>query len=239
MTRHARHHLILLVLLCAACTDAVRPPTFKALAKQRGLGSNSPGYAGAALAAVQTKAYPDIAPLVFDLNVQDVFDVAATTLKRGKLKMEIVTEEPPSNDTSRPGLIEAVDRTLVIGFADDVVVRIAGDQVRTRIDIRSQSRYGRHDLGQNAKRVRAMLKEIGTRVEATLLTPGGRMSGLKRDRASKLIKRPIARGQTAETPRSGSGAARGDAQRGPQQKAKQLSPDERRARDKRLKQSQE
>jgi uncharacterized protein (DUF1499 family) len=60
----------------------------------------------------------------------------------------------------RDGVIEAVARTPILGFRDDVVVRIRPTVDGTRIDVRSASRYGRHDLGTNAKRVRSLIDDI-------------------------------------------------------------------------------
>ena len=57
----------------------------------------------------------------------------------------------------RDGRIEAVARTAIMGFRDDVVIRIRPDPDGARIDIRSTSRYGRHDFGTNAARVRLAL----------------------------------------------------------------------------------
>ena len=70
--------------------------------------------------------------------------------------------------TGRPGLIEIADRSLIIGFYDDVVLRVAGDAEQARIDVRSASRYGAHDLGRNAERIRMILKEIVVRLESVV-----------------------------------------------------------------------
>ena len=43
-----------------------------------------------------------------------------------------------------------------------------GDDEHARIDVRSASRYGRHDLGRNADRVRQILKEIVVRMESVV-----------------------------------------------------------------------
>ena len=48
------------------------------------------------------------------------------------------------------GRIEAVARTPIMGFRDDVVVRVRSEPDGARIDIRSASRYGCHDFGTNA-----------------------------------------------------------------------------------------
>ncbi|MDO8877189.1 MAG: DUF1499 domain-containing protein, partial [Pseudolabrys sp.] len=56
--------------------------------------------------------------------------------------------------------IETTARTLLMGFRDDVVIRITAVGSGTRIDLRSASRYGAHDFGANAARLRALLEEI-------------------------------------------------------------------------------
>ena len=60
----------------------------------------------------------------------------------------------------RDGIIEAVARTPILGFRDDVVVRVRATTDGARIDVRSASRYGRHDLGTNATRVRNLIDDI-------------------------------------------------------------------------------
>jgi hypothetical protein len=47
-----------------------------------------------------------------------------------------------------------------MGFRDDVVIRIAPLGQGTRIDMRSASRFGNHDLGANASRVRSLLEDL-------------------------------------------------------------------------------
>ena len=57
-------------------------------------------------------------------------------------------------------------RTPILGFRDDVVVRIRPDPDGARIDIRSTSRYGRHDFGTNAARVRSLSEAIDDAVDS-------------------------------------------------------------------------
>src|SRR5215831_2868023 len=60
----------------------------------------------------------------------------------------------------RDGRIEAVARSTIMGFRDDVVVRVREDPDGARIDARSSSRYGSFDFGTNAARVRRLLNDI-------------------------------------------------------------------------------
>ena len=70
----------------------------------------------------------------------------------------IATQAPAARD----GIIEAVARTPILGFRDDVVVRVRPTVDGARIDVRSASRYGRNDLGTNAARVRNLIDDIDT-----------------------------------------------------------------------------
>jgi uncharacterized protein (DUF1499 family) len=147
-------------------TDPLRPPAFVALAKERGASANSIEYPGAAFAEAQAAAYPDIKPIAINRSADEAFELAADAIRR--LKMDIVRQKGPDPETGRPGTLEVVDRTLVLGFYDDVAIRVTGNEEEARIDVRSASRYGSHDLGRNADRIRQILKEIVVRLESVV-----------------------------------------------------------------------
>jgi hypothetical protein len=48
-----------------------------------------------------------------------------------------------------------------------VSLRVRPDEDGARIDVRSASRYGRHDFGTNAARIRSLLDVIDTRLSDT------------------------------------------------------------------------
>ena len=58
--------------------------------------------------------------------------------------------------------IEFVERTLVFGFENDVVVRIISENQNTLVDVRSSSRRGRHDFGYNARFIESFLEQLDT-----------------------------------------------------------------------------
>lgn len=151
-------------------TDRVDPPRFEVLARSRSPGANSADYPGQSFAVLQARAYPDLEGLRIRRSVVEAFALSADALRR--LGLTIVREQPPDLDSGQPGLIEAVDQTLIMGFLDDVVVRVMsppeGERGEARIDVRSASRYGQHDLGQNAERLRRILKEIVVRLQSTV-----------------------------------------------------------------------
>ncbi|MGI9352651.1 MAG: DUF1499 domain-containing protein [Rhizobiaceae bacterium] len=56
--------------------------------------------------------------------------------------------------------IEFLERTLVFGFENDVVVRIVSEDQNTLVDVRASSRWGRHDFGYNAKLIESFLMQL-------------------------------------------------------------------------------
>lgn len=171
-------------------TDASDPPAFVALAAERKRPANPAAYPGERVAALQAKAYPDLVAIKLNRPLEEAFDIAVEAVRRQK--MTIVREEPPAAEPARPGSIEAVDRTLILGFYDDVAVRVVGDGRSSRIDIRSASRYGRHDLGRNAERVRRLLREIVARLEAT---PAGTVTTRGKKPMKPLPAKPGVKGE--------------------------------------------
>ena len=183
-------------------TDTERPPPFTELARNRPLGANDPAYPGAAFAELQGRYYGDLRPLILDRDPEEVMELAAQAMR--KLRMDVVRESPPDTGV---GYVEAIDRTLVLGFYDDVVVRVVDLGSRTRVDIRSASRFGRHDLGRNAERIRALLQALVERLQATV--PKTRSTGSRPAAAGtserydgRAVRRPATRRRSSSVPRS-------------------------------------
>jgi len=66
---------------------------------------------------------------------------------------------------ARRGEIEVEARTALWRFVDDVWIRISLDALgQTRVDVSSQSRVGRADLGVNARRIARFLHALDARV---------------------------------------------------------------------------
>jgi uncharacterized protein (DUF1499 family) len=61
---------------------------------------------------------------------------------------------------SEQGEIRAEATTRLFRFVDDVVVRVTEEGGRTAVNVRSASRVGRGDLGQNARNIRAFFLEL-------------------------------------------------------------------------------
>lgn len=191
-------------------TDTKSPPEFYSLLSARGDAANPAAY-NPDNAPLQQRGYPDLRTLVVPRSADDTFDVVLQALT--KLKMKPVFELAPADSPSGDGLIELSDRTLILGFRDDVVIRVAGDEASARVDVRSASRYGRNDFGQNAMRVRMILKEIVGRLEATL--PQAKPAP-SREKDKGAVKRPRATDRPSAAPRPRPTPSRPATRRGPE-----------------------
>lgn len=125
-------------------TDTDAPPEFITAEQERGPAANSLEIVAETIAA-QREAYPQLKTLRTVLTIDDAFTRA----------LEIASELGwrVYHQNRSTGIIEAVDTTGIMGFKDDVVIRVRGDAAGTKIDLRSVSRVGVGDLGANAARI--------------------------------------------------------------------------------------
>jgi len=173
-------------------TDPIDPPRFDAIARLRPRDANPLTYAGLYTAEQQRTAYSDIEPDMTSVSPQEAYDAALKVITRRK--WHVVDARPPQGTAPREGLIEAIARTPILGFRDDVAVRVRATRDGARIDVRSASRYGRHDLGTNAARVRALIEDI----DDVLATPAKGEKVEKQAPAPKLPPQPAPKGASAK-----------------------------------------
>lgn len=194
-------------------TDTTSPPQFVALAAKRASGANPIAYPGAATAQLQQAAYPDLRTFIIDRSVEEAFDLVEEAVRR--LRWKPIVAEPPSLRPAKAGVIELSEQTLIVGFTDDVVIRVEGSNTRARVDVRSASRYGAFDFGQNAARIRRFLVELQTRVDAA--GPGG-VRRLRTTRSGAMVKKGKQGDPSPGSPQSERDRAQPNAQRGRGQK---------------------
>jgi hypothetical protein len=142
-------------------TDALDYPRFNVLARFRPRGTVE--YAGLYAAELQRKAYPDVEPLSVSAAPRAAYDAAMAVIVRRKWR---VLDDRPPQPPRRDGVIEAVARTPIMGFREDITVRIRREDDGAKIDVRSASRFGRHDFGSNAARIKSLLEDIDDRLTA-------------------------------------------------------------------------
>ena len=142
-------------------TSPADPLQFTVLLEERPRDANPLGSPSQEEVQLHAEAYSDIGPIVVDRPAGAVFTVVNEAVKQ--LGWNVVVNEAPGE--SGIGRIEATDSSLIMGFTDDVVVRVKGDDTSAVVDMRSASRYGRSDLGANAERIRAFEDEVNTALE--------------------------------------------------------------------------
>ena len=139
-------------------TDLDDPPVFVVVATVRGEGDHPVTYDGPEVGAQQREAYPELKPLIVSADAATVFAAAKKVVD--SMGMELV-------DASESDLrIEATETSPFYGFKDDIVVRIVALPDATRIDVRSKSRVGRSDIGQNAKRIKIYLAKLESELDS-------------------------------------------------------------------------
>lgn len=153
-----------LPVLSDISTDIVTPPyfSFSRAAYDARKGFQPPGVP-TKMREAQRPAYPDVEPIVVDLDTDEAFALVSRTAAAQGWKA--IDKRPPGGRTGE-GHIDFIDKTPILGFDDDITVRLKPLTGQTRIDIRSASRYGRHDFGANARRIMAFAEELQTQLNA-------------------------------------------------------------------------
>lgn len=142
-------------------TDTASPPKFVALRGKRPSDANGYDYPGADFAAQQAQAYPDIRPMTLERSREETYDLVIDAVQA--MGWDVVLAKRPSDTDA--GRIEAVATTPIVSFADDVAIAITSARNESRIDVRSASRYGEHDFGANAARIRRLFANVKTGLE--------------------------------------------------------------------------
>ena len=105
----------------------------------------------------QRGAYTQIAPLTLDVDPDEAFELARKAAVNRK--WQIVEAIRPGGRVGN-GRIEAVAHSLLLNLPADITVRVRPRADGARIDVRSATRLGTRDLGDNADRIRAYLDEV-------------------------------------------------------------------------------
>ena len=167
-------------------TTPRQPMQFSQLAAQRPADANRIVEPDLTAAEIQETAYPDLRPMELERSATETFDIVHEAVKR--IGWTIVLNEPPGE---QPGRIEATDRTMIMGYTDDVLVRVTGDDTHAFIDVRSVSRYGMHDLGANADRIRALFAEVKSALEKGEKTGLEQAEPKPKAGTAPVLKKPV------------------------------------------------
>lgn len=117
-----------------------------------------------ATAAAQTSNYPQVVGRRYSLAPDQLGDIAVRLLKARGWP---VTGRSGAGTAESPVLVTAVARTLIFAIPADIAIRIRDDGETSIVDMRSQIRYGTHDLGLDADFVTAYLDALDAAVAAS------------------------------------------------------------------------
>lgn len=103
----------------------------------------------------KTPEYPDLRPKLYAASVAKVAKAAEDAISHLPRWSLVGSGRGPSGHE-----IQAVSTTRLWRFTDDVTVRIHREGSWTHVTVRSKSRIGKGDFGQNARNIRAFLAEL-------------------------------------------------------------------------------
>jgi uncharacterized protein (DUF1499 family) len=150
-------------VLADVSTDLDDPPDFsRASAALKARGGYTPPVPPAATRAAQAAAYPDVQPIVVDLDMNEAL---AAVMKTAAMRGWRVVDKRPPNARSGDAHVDFLVKTRLMGFDEDATVRLRPLAGQTRIDLRAASRYGRHDFGTNATRIEDFAEGLQAQVE--------------------------------------------------------------------------
>jgi Protein of unknown function (DUF1499) len=114
-------------------------------------------------AVLQDKFYPDLAGRRYPLSADSIIaDVMTVINDKG---WQLKAPSAQSNGDA-DWVIEASVKSALFGFVDDVVIRVTDEGEAAYVDMRSASRYGRNDLGANARRIADFMNDLDLKVQA-------------------------------------------------------------------------
>ena len=135
-------------------TDPDDTLVFSAAEQQRGPNANSLDTDPDTLRQ-QRESYPDLQTLASSAAFDAVFDAALQVA--AEMGWDVYLQD------RNAGIIEAVATTAIMGFRDDVIIRVRTNADGSLVDMRSVSRVGVSDMGANAARIRAFQQALRER----------------------------------------------------------------------------
>ena len=102
----------------------------------------------------QTREYPDLQDRTYktgEAKVAEAVKGAIGRLPRWTLK---------GAGSGPGGFAVHAERRTRTGFVDEVTVRVRREGAETRVKVRSRSRTGRYDFGQNARNIRELFTAL-------------------------------------------------------------------------------
>lgn len=166
-------------------TDTVSPPAFRDAARlreqNRALGMNTLANYDEFHAETIRASYPGLASRRYNAGAERVLGAVRALIadrswqlvsvyglpsdspaEESEEEVDTATDGEPVLEGEIPGdiVVEAVSKSLVFGFPQDIAVEIISEAESTLVDMRASTRWGRHDFGRNAEIIREFLQDL-------------------------------------------------------------------------------
>lgn len=159
----------MLPMLNDVSTDTDDPPELATAAAKRTARMNGIEPFTPERRKLQQDNYPAATGRRYEAPIGQVAEVVVDVLERRRWM--IVGPAEISAEASEL-TIEAQARSPLLGFPADVAIRLIDEDTSTYVDMRSASRYGPHDFGDNAARIESFLAELDVEIAyLTVVTP--------------------------------------------------------------------
>ena len=163
------YHGLVLPALNDVSTDTDDPPALALAAAQRTPEMNQIEPFTPERRKLQHDNYPAATGRRYEAPISQVAEVVEEVLDNRGWRI-VGSTEFPSDATEIT--VEAQASSLLLGFPADIAIRLIDEDTSTYVDMRSASRYGPHDFGDNAARIASFLAELDIEVAyLTVITP--------------------------------------------------------------------
>ncbi|PNG24979.1 DUF1499 domain-containing protein [Methylocella silvestris] len=144
-------------------TDLADPPIFStSRAALAARGGATPQSLPTAKRRAQAAAFPKILPILLDLEGNEAY---AAVLKAVAASGWKIVEQTPPGGRMGIGHIDAIARSMILGFPSDITIRVRPLTDQTRVDIRSASRFGPFDFGVNQRNIAVFEASLEAQVD--------------------------------------------------------------------------
>ncbi|MDF1601251.1 DUF1499 domain-containing protein [Mesorhizobium sp. YIM 152430] len=140
-------------------TDRTLPPDFVAAAENRDARMNPIRTIAPDEAEAMRAAYPELVARSFALPLADMTQAVLRVADARGFDL-LGRMSAPGGET-----LEFIGYSFLLGFPSDIAIRLRAEGETTRVDMRSASRYGGHDQGENARRIVNFLDALDYEVD--------------------------------------------------------------------------
>ena len=138
-------------------TDLQEPPRFVLTERARDGAMNQIEPISPEMAVMQLRAYPDVNGRRFDASMDRVLSAISAVIAAEGWKPRV---RLPAEVDLVEYSFEAEAPTWLVRLPSDVALRLTDEGESIFVDMRLSQRYGRHDMGDGARRIRAFMAAL-------------------------------------------------------------------------------